>query len=61
MDMISIEPLSVKREEPLRLELESFVGCGRRGESPVCSGKDGVAAMEVADRIMKAIRGGGSA
>ncbi|MCE5272295.1 Gfo/Idh/MocA family oxidoreductase [bacterium] len=42
--------------EPLRLELESFIGCIGRGAHPVVSGEDGLQALEVAQRIRDAVR-----
>jgi predicted dehydrogenase len=56
MEMISIDPLPVEREEPLKRELEAFVSCVRDGTPPVVSGEDGLAAMELAGRIEASIR-----
>jgi predicted dehydrogenase len=43
------------RVEPLRAELESFVRSVREGRGPLVSGRDGLRALRVAVRIMKAI------
>jgi predicted dehydrogenase len=55
MEMISIEPLSIQYEEPLKLELASFVECVRTRQRPVVAGEEGLAALELAWRIMNAI------
>jgi len=56
MEMISIDPLPVIREEPLKRELEAFVECVRTSTRPLVSGEDGLAAMELADRVDRCIR-----
>jgi len=57
MEMIDIEPLDVHKEEPLKRELESFVGCVRERKRPLVSGEDAFAALRLAQRVMDAIRG----
>jgi len=58
-DMLSLfERRSLKVDsaaEPLRLELESFIGCVRDSARPVVSGEDGLQALEVAQRIREAV------
>jgi len=55
-DLVVRENLNPDRSrEPLVLELESFIDCIREGKQPVVSGVDGLQALEVAGRIMKAI------
>lgn len=56
MEWITIEPLEVPVEEPLRLELESFVKCVRDRGTPVVSGEDGLRALELAFDIMTFIQ-----
>ena len=56
MEWINIEPLEVSREEPLRLELASFIDCVRERRTPVVSGEDGLRALELAFDIMAFIR-----
>ncbi len=53
----SIEPLAitVEKKEPLRAELESFLGCVRERRRPIVSGQDGLAAVELAKRVAAAI------
>lgn len=47
--------LTVKKKEPLRAELESFVDCVVTRKRPVVSGEDGLAALELALRVGAAI------
>jgi predicted dehydrogenase len=43
-------------EEPLKLQLESFLQAVRTGSRPVVSGEDGAAALQVAHEVLKAIQ-----
>ncbi|MBP8127973.1 MAG: Gfo/Idh/MocA family oxidoreductase [Candidatus Hydrogenedentes bacterium] len=56
MEHISIEPLPVQREEPLRLELASFLECVRGNNRPVVSAEDGIRALKLAHEILECIR-----
>ena len=56
MQWITIDSLPVDREEPLKRELGSFVGCVRERRRPLVSGEDGLAALELAQDIIGAIR-----
>jgi predicted dehydrogenase len=56
MEHISITPLPVRKDEPLKLELQSFVDCVRSGRRPAVSGEEGLAALKLAWRILDAIR-----
>lgn len=56
MAWVSVESLPVQREEPLKLELESFIECVRGRTRPRVSGEDGLAALELAQRIVDVIR-----
>ncbi|MBI2149694.1 MAG: Gfo/Idh/MocA family oxidoreductase [Acidobacteria bacterium] len=47
--------LEPANQEPLRVELESFVNCVRKRETPAVPGEDGLRAMELAMRINAAI------
>jgi predicted dehydrogenase len=53
----SLRPLDVKfeKKEPLRAELEAFVGCVHDRSRPLVSAEDGLAALELAIRVGKAI------
>ena len=59
MELVTVESLPVERDEPLKRELQSFVDCVRNGRRPVVSGEDGLAALELAQRVINAIRGSG--
>jgi predicted dehydrogenase len=56
MEHIAIDPLPVEKDEPLKLELRSFIDCVREGKAPVVSGEDGVKALRLAQDIMDFIR-----
>ena len=56
MEWITIEPLPVERDEPLRRELASFVACIRTRNRPVVAGEDGLKALELAQRVIHFIR-----
>jgi len=45
----------VNKQEPLRAELEAFLGCVRTRTRPLVSGEDGLAAVELAIRVADAI------
>lgn len=57
LDGRTIVPLdiAVEKKEPLRAELESFLGCVRDRTRPIVAGEDGLAAVELAQRVAKAI------
>ncbi len=54
--MVKIEPLFVEDVEPLRAEIESFLDSIRTGASAAVSAEDGLAAVEMAERITNTIR-----
>jgi predicted dehydrogenase len=56
MEFLQIEPLPVRKDEPLKLELASFVDCVRAGRTPVVSGEDGVRALRLAEAIQDNLR-----
>lgn len=49
------EPVSVEKDEPLKLELAAFVECARAGATPRVSGREATAALELALEITKKI------
>lgn len=53
----SIVPIDLKvtKKEPLRAELEAFLECVASRTRPLVSGEDGLAAVELAIRVAKAI------
>jgi predicted dehydrogenase len=52
---IGYAPLPVTKDEPLRLELESFFRCVVSREAPEVTGEQGLAALEVAQDILDKI------
>ena len=52
---IAREIVEVEKEEPLKLELASFVDCAARGKSPKVTGHHGVAALDMALEITRLI------
>jgi predicted dehydrogenase len=55
MEHISIDPLDVEKDEPLKLELAAFVDCVRAGRRPLVSGEEGLRALRLARQIEDAI------
>ena len=49
----SMRHLSVGHAEPLRAELQSFIGAIRGGKRPAVTGEEGVAALEIAIRCLQ--------
>ena len=56
MEHIEVTPLPVRKEEPLKLELHSFVAAIRSNHPPEVSGDDGLRALELSWRILEAMR-----
>jgi predicted dehydrogenase len=54
-DLVQVEELQIDDVEPLRAEQESFVRAVTTGEPPPVTAEDGLAAVEVAERIVAAI------
>lgn len=50
------EPVPIEKEEPLRLELKSFIQCVERRQSPVVSGESAKRALDLAFEITEQIR-----
>ncbi|HEU4521435.1 MAG TPA: Gfo/Idh/MocA family oxidoreductase, partial [Thermoanaerobaculia bacterium] len=53
----TLQPLDVvvQKKEPLRAELEAFLGCVRDRTRPLVTAEDGLAAVELAHRVADAI------
>jgi len=51
-DLVKLNPLEVKEVDQIRAELEAFINSIQTRSSPVVSGEDGLAAVEVAERIV---------
>ena len=55
MEHLSIEPLPVHKDEPLKRELASFLASIREGRPPAVSGEDGIRALRLAKEITASI------
>jgi predicted dehydrogenase len=51
------EPVPIAKEEPLKLELQHFVGCVRAHRTPMVSGESAKRALDVAFEITRQIKG----
>ena len=54
-DLVSIQELQIDDSDPLRAELESFVNAVKNRSRPEVTAEDGLAAVELAERIVQAI------
>ena len=54
--MVKVEPLVISDEEPLHAELTAFVDAVTGKSTPVVTAKDGLAAVQTAQRIVESIR-----
>jgi predicted dehydrogenase len=52
---VGVEQFQGGDEEPLKLQLDSFLQSIRTGSRPLVSGEDGAAVVEVAHRVLQAI------
>lgn len=55
-DRITKDRIKIKKQEPLKQELKSFINCVRTGLRPVVSGKEGREALSVALAILEKIK-----
>jgi predicted dehydrogenase len=51
-DLVDVQELQIEDEEPLRAELDAFVEAHDQKKPPVVTADDGLAAVEVAERIV---------
>jgi predicted dehydrogenase len=58
-EKIEKEKIKIKKDEPLKKELESFIECVRTGKKPVVSGVEGRRALKVALEILDRIKPSG--
>lgn len=58
LDVIDFEDLAVDDREPLRLQAEDFLSAVRSGTRPQIDAEAGSLAVQVAERIIEAARGG---
>ena len=54
-ELVNVEELQIDDVEPLRAELESFVDATVKKTKPIVTGEDGLAAVELATKIVQAI------
>ncbi|MFQ6048925.1 MAG: Gfo/Idh/MocA family oxidoreductase, partial [Phycisphaerae bacterium] len=54
--LVQVEPLQIDDVEPLRAELQAFLHSVRTGAVPAVSAEDGLAAMQLADHIVRSIQ-----
>ncbi|HZS12749.1 MAG TPA: gfo/Idh/MocA family oxidoreductase, partial [Nitrospirales bacterium] len=52
---IDMQPVKVVDDEPLRLQLESFVRAVGNGSRPEVTGEDGLAALTLAHQVLESI------
>lgn len=52
-ELVDVQELNIDDVEPLRAELEAFIDSVTQGKPPIVSAADGLAAVEVAERIVK--------
>jgi predicted dehydrogenase len=50
------EPVPITKDEPLKLELQSFVNCVRERQTPVVSGESAKRALDLAFEITRQIQ-----
>jgi predicted dehydrogenase len=55
-DLVNLEQLPIDDVEPLRAELDAFVDAVRTGARPTVTAEDGLAAVDVAQRIVASIK-----
>ena len=55
-DKIIKEKIRIKKKEPLKKELKSFIECVRTGKKPIVSGVEGRRALQVALKIIEKIK-----
>lgn len=55
-DKIIKEKIKIKKKEPLKKELKSFIECVRTGKKPIVSGVEGRRALQVALEIIEKIK-----
>ena len=53
------EPVPIEKDEPLKLELQSFIRCVREQQTPVVSGESAKRALDLAMEITRQIQASG--
>ncbi|MEA3135850.1 MAG: UDP-N-acetylglucosamine 3-dehydrogenase [Thermoplasmata archaeon] len=52
--------IALRRQEPLRNEIEDFLGAAQHRRTPLVGGKDGLQALRIAEAAMESVRSGRS-
>jgi predicted dehydrogenase len=60
LDLVKVEPLQVLAGEPLKLQLDDFLGAVRSGRRPTVDAQAGFAAVRTAERIVEAAKHSGA-
>lgn len=60
LDLVEVDQLRVDDAEPLRLQIEDFLGAVRSGRRPTVDARAGFAAVRTAERIVDAARAAGA-
>jgi predicted dehydrogenase len=55
-DLVNLEQLPIDDVEPLRAELDAFIDAVQTGSRPTVTAEDGLAAVDVARRIVASIK-----
>lgn len=56
---LDVHRISVKKEEPLKIELEKFLGAAKEGKEAPISGRDAVANLKVCEAALRSLRSKG--
>jgi predicted dehydrogenase len=60
LELVKVEPLDVKQEEPLKLQILDFLAAVRGEKQPVVDAEAGFAAVRTAERIIDSARAAGA-
>jgi len=60
LELVKVEPLNIKQEEPLKLQILDFLAAVRGEKQPVVDAEAGFAAVRTAERIIDSARAAGS-
>jgi len=60
LELVSVDELDVGNGEPLRLQIDDFLDCVRRGVRPRVDAEAGFAAVRTAERIVEVARAAGA-
>ncbi len=52
----NMEKIKIDKKEPLKLELESFIDCIKKGTEPIVTGQDGIEALKIAEKFRQSAK-----